>query len=271
MMGLGFWWGGRLVVSTQQQAMIDYPIPQDFYTNPDYTLNRLYADSACVYAPPASFGNADYVAYTDEAYETCVCSIPWTSVANSIDTSDNEMAVLAREMGYSGDDVVIMECGCPTGQNGSKLNSSCISAGRTVAVFFSVMIAGFMMAMIPPAISSIKKAQLSAAKLYQVIDRRPDIDSSNLKSTGNVLKTMEGRISITNMDFQYPTSATKTFEDINLEIAAGETIALVGESGSGKSVSKVVIELSPDTLARLVDTFSFVTDHCQIDQSFLRS
>jgi ABC-type transport system involved in cytochrome bd biosynthesis fused ATPase/permease subunit len=31
------------------------------------------------------------------------------------------------------------------------------------------------------------------------------------------------------MHFQYPTSLTKTFEDINLEIAAGETVALVGE------------------------------------------
>jgi ATP-binding cassette subfamily B (MDR/TAP) protein 1 len=55
---------------------------------------------------------------------------------------------------------------------------------------------------------------------------------------------MEGRISIEKMHFQYPTSATKTFEDINLEIAPGETVALVGESGSGKS-----------TIARLISRF----------------
>lgn len=176
--------------------------------------------------------------YTDEAFEACVCGIPWESVASNIDTSSDEMAVSAREMGLSGEDIVIMQCGCSTGERGSKLTSDCISAGRTVAVFFSVMIAGFMMAMIPPALSAIRKAQLSAAKLYQVIDRHPDIDSSGTKTQGRPLKTMEGRISIENMHFQYPTSSIKTFEDINLEIEPGETVALVGESGSGKSVSE---------------------------------
>jgi ATP-binding cassette subfamily B (MDR/TAP) protein 1 len=101
-----------------------------------------------------------------------------------------------------------------------------------------------MMAMIPPAFSAIRKAQLSAAKLYQVIDRHPDIDSSGTKTNGRLLKTMEGRISIENVHFQYPTSSTKTFEDINLEIEPGETVALVGESGSGKS-----------TIARLISRF----------------
>ena len=241
MMGLGFWWGGRLVVKTSEQAMIDNPIPEDFYTNPEYSFNRLFAEQVCVYQPPGSFGRADYVPYEDAAFEACVCGIPWESVATSLETSDNEMAVLAREMGFTSEDVVIMQCGCATGERGSKLTSSCVSAGRTVAVFFSVMIAGFMMAMIPPAFSAIRKAQLAAAKLYKVIDRHPDIDSSATKSTGKVVKTMEGRISIENMHFQYPTSTTKTFEDINLEIAPGETVALVGESGSGKSVSGSII------------------------------
>ena len=235
MMGLGFWWGGRLVISSTEQAMIDNPIPQDFYTNPEYNLNRLYAEQVCVYQPPGSFGRGEYVPYTDEAFEACVCGMPWSSVAASFDNSDHEMAVLAREMGFSGSDFVIMQCGCSAGELGS-ITSSCISAGRTIAVFFSVMIAGFMMAMIPPAFSSMRKAQLSAAKLYQVIDRHPDIDSASNKSRGKVLQYMEGRISIQNMHFQYPTSATKTFNNINLEIAAGETVALVGESGSGKSL-----------------------------------
>ena len=96
--------------------------------------------------------------------------------------------------------------------------------------------------MIPPAFKAISKARLAAFKLYQIIDRQPAIDSSS--GDGKKVTTMEGRISIENLHFQYPAGSTKTFEDINLEIAAGETVALVGESGSGKS-----------TIARLVSRF----------------
>lgn len=96
--------------------------------------------------------------------------------------------------------------------------------------------------MIPPAFKAISKARLAAFKLYQIIDRKPAIDSSS--GEGKKVTTMEGRISIENLHFQYPAGSTKTFEDINLEIAAGETVALVGESGSGKS-----------TIARLVSRF----------------
>ena len=84
-------------------------------------------------------------------------------------------------------------------------------------------IAGFLLGMIPPAFQAIRKAQLAGYKLYRIIDRKPTINSSDAK--GKKLTTMEGRITIENMHFQYPTSATKTFEDINLEIAPGETIA----------------------------------------------
>jgi ATP-binding cassette subfamily B (MDR/TAP) protein 1 len=161
-------------------------------------------------------------AYEGSAYEACVCSIPWSSI--NVEGAAN------------------IQCGCSASAGDVSIASECITAGRTIAVFFSVMIAGFLLGMIPPAFQAIKKAQLAGYKLYRIIDRHPVIDSSS--PGGKKMTTMEGRITIENMHFQYPTSTTKTFEDINLEIAAGETIALVGESGSGKS-----------TIARLVSRF----------------
>ena len=83
-------------------------------------------------------------------------------------------------------------------------------------------IAGFLLGMIPPAFQAIRKAQLAGYKLYRIIDRKPTIGSG---TKGKKLTTIEGRITIENMHFQYPASTTKTFEDINLEIAPGETIA----------------------------------------------
>ena len=205
MMGIGFWWGGRLVINSQEQAMIDNPLPADFDTDEMYAINRAIADEACVYSPPGSFGSGEMVAYEGDAYDACVCRIPWSTVEV--------------------EGVVDIQCGCT--QSDVSIASDCVTAGRTTAVFFSVMIAGFLLGMIPPAFQAIKKAQLAASKLYRIIDRHPTIDSSS--TGGKKVKTMEGQISIENMHFQYPTSLTKTFEDINLEIAAGETVALVGE------------------------------------------
>jgi len=243
MMGIGFWWGGRLVIGSTQQAMIDNPIPSDFYTNPIYAVNLAVATEACQYRPLGTFGKGDFIPYEGEGFEACVCGMPWAAVADTIDTSDVDWAITVRAAGYSGDDVVDMQCGCSAGEGGLNLTSNCISAGRTIAVFFSVMIAGFLLAMIPPAIQAMKKAQLAAWKLYQIIDRHPAIDSSGDK--GTKVTTMEGRIAIEGLHFRYPAaSGTKVFEDLNLTVAAGETVALVGESGSGKS-----------SIARLISRF----------------
>ena len=47
--------------------------------------------------------------------------------------------------------------------------------------------------------------------------------------------TVEGQLVFENVSFSYPSSDTFALQEINLEIAARETIALVGKSGSGKT------------------------------------
>jgi len=242
MMGIGFWWGGKLVLGSTKQAMIDNPIPSDFHNNTaKYGVNKAVAEEACKYRPLGTFGKGDFVPYEGEAFEICACGLPWPAVADTIDNSNVEWAVQMRGVGISGENVAPMTCGCSK-DDGFSLGSKCVSAGRTMAVFFSVMIAGFLLALIPPAFQAIGKARMAASKLYAIIDRRPDIDSS--PSTSKSCKFIKGRITIEGLHFQYPTGATKIFNDINLDITAGETVALVGESGSGKS-----------TIARLVSRF----------------
>jgi len=122
MMAIGMWWGGRLVIQSQEQALIDNPIPSDFYTSDAYAVNRLVADQFCFYTPPGSFGSGRTVAYEGQAYEACVCNIAWSSfdVPGAAD----------------------IKCGCT--ESDLSIASDCITMGRTVAVFFSVMIAGFL-------------------------------------------------------------------------------------------------------------------------------
>ena len=117
MMGIGFWWGGHLTIQSREQAMINNPIPSDFYTNDIYAVNRAIANEYCKYSPPGSFGSGEMKDYTGDAYDACVCSIPWSTVEV--------------------DGVVDIQCGCTVGD--LSIASDCYTSGRTIAVFFSIM------------------------------------------------------------------------------------------------------------------------------------
>ena len=66
MMGIGFWWGGRLVINSTQQAMVANPLPAAFYTDPMYEANLMVATASCYYHPIGSFGKGDLIPYTGE-------------------------------------------------------------------------------------------------------------------------------------------------------------------------------------------------------------
>eukprot|EP00985_Skeletonema_marinoi_P009898 scaffold4657_cov140-Skeletonema_marinoi.AAC.4 len=68
-----------------------------------------------------------------------------------------------------------------------------------------------------------------------------EIDSSS--HHGLKPKATQGEIVFENVSFAYPTRpGTKIFNDFNLTIPSGKTIALVGESGGGKSTTIGLIE-----------------------------
>jgi len=91
--------------------------------------------------------------------------------------------------------------------------------------------------------SEFQSAQASAERVLSMIDTEPDIrdDEEVIRKYGDGLNLdieklpkIEGNISFRNVSFSYKSGET-VLENFNLEIKAGETIALVGETGSGKS------------------------------------
>ena len=83
----------------------------------------------------------------------------------------------------------------------------------------------------------IQKGLASAESVFSLIDTKAEIDTGRLPMT-----RAEGRIQFSGVGLQYENQTAAALQDVTLNIAPGETIALVGPSGGGKTS---VINLLP--------------------------
>lgn len=80
-------------------------------------------------------------------------------------------------------------------------------------------------------VRQISRSLTDMQDLFEYGEVSKDIqDSPNAKN----LKIKSGKVELKNINFQYP-KGQKIFENFNLKIPAGKTVALVGHSGCGKS------------------------------------
>lgn len=92
-------------------------------------------------------------------------------------------------------------------------------------------------------IAELQSAQASAERLLSMIETEPEISDAAevLEKYGDIFSPnlekwprIKGGITFRNVSFSYK-DGEKVLENFNLEVKAGETIALVGETGSGKT------------------------------------
>lgn len=89
--------------------------------------------------------------------------------------------------------------------------------------------------------SAFAKAKVAAAKIFRIIDHKPNIERNG--ETGLELESVTGQVELKNVDFSYPSRPeVRILSDFSLNVPAGKTIALVGSSGSGKSTVVSLIE-----------------------------
>ncbi|MBA0779108.1 hypothetical protein Gotri_003389 [Gossypium trilobum] len=121
-------------------------------------------------------------------------------------------------------------------------------------VFFALTVSAIGVSQTSALAPDTNKAKDSAASIFEILDRKPPIDSSS--EDGSTIPTVTGNIELEHVSFKYPTRPDiQIFKDLCLSIPSGKTVALVGESGSGKSTVISLIErfYDPDSGCVMLD------------------
>lgn len=121
------------------------------------------------------------------------------------------------------------------------INEGHATAGAVVNVFLAILIGSFSLALLAPEMQAVTHGCGAAGKLYDTIDRIPDIDSAN--SDGLKPENVNGEIVLEDVKFSYPSRpSVQVVKGLSLKFHAGKTAALVGASGSGKSTIVSLVE-----------------------------
>ncbi|KAJ6477368.1 P-loop containing nucleoside triphosphate hydrolase protein [Mycena vitilis] len=131
------------------------------------------------------------------------------------------------------------------------IDSGHATPGVVINVFMAILIGSFSLAMLAPEMQAINNGRGAAAKLYETIDRVPEIDSFN--EEGLKPETVTGEIALEGVTFSYPSRPTvPVVKSLSLRFPAGKTAALVGASGSGKSTIVALVERFYDPTSGVV-------------------
>lgn len=113
-----------------------------------------------------------------------------------------------------------------------------------------------------PNLTAITEAKAAAARISEMINRLPSIDTEDRK--GKALSYVKGELEFKGVYFNYPSRPdTPILQGLNLRVPSGKTVGLVGGSGSGKSTTISLLQRFYDPIEGeiLLDGYKIRTLH----------
>lgn len=108
------------------------------------------------------------------------------------------------------------------------------TVGKITLVFFSIIMSVFSLGNAAPFVTTLASARGAAYEVFNIIDRKPIIDSES--TNGVTPSNLTANIHFKKVEFVYPSRPDiQVLNRIDFKIKAGTTVALVGSSGCGKS------------------------------------
>ncbi|OVA08306.1 ABC transporter [Macleaya cordata] len=118
-----------------------------------------------------------------------------------------------------------------------------ISGGAAIACFFGVNVGGRGLALSLSYFAQFAQGTVAAGRVFEIIDRVPEIDPYNIEGKTLSISGVRGRIVFKDVSFAYPSRPTaQILQSLNLIVPPSKTLALVGPSGGGKSTTFALIE-----------------------------
>ena len=126
---------------------------------------------------------------------------------------------------------------------GRQVIHGTLTLGQFTAFYAYLLILISPMRTLGYMLSAAQRATASGARIFQVLDREPQITSPE---PAPALPPGRGKVQLTGVGLTFDGARHPALSDIDLEVEAGQTVALVGAMGSGKTA---LVSL----LARLYD------------------
>jgi ABC-type multidrug transport system fused ATPase/permease subunit len=112
-----------------------------------------------------------------------------------------------------------------------------ISVGDFVAFYGYVLMLTSPMRMLGIALGMAQRAVASGARVFEILDREPRLTAP---PDAPPVPAGDGHVELRNVTFAYE-GGEPVLRDVDLDVAAGRTIALVGPTGSGKTTLALLV------------------------------